>query len=150
MYQTGYYATGYYATGYYAPGRSVIPGLIDRYTYESLVYEAREMLGDDNDLCYRYSDEALVATLNRGLNELQRIRPDAWYEQNGVVPEITNEFITVGGLTNWRAPFAPDLRFYHAMLQYVVSMTQVQEDPFVESGDVQRHYELFRTLVLNT
>ncbi|UCD25283.1 MAG: hypothetical protein JSW51_05005 [Gemmatimonadota bacterium] len=150
MYQTGYYATGYYQTGYYLPTFEERFPNDPRWTYEYLIFEARTMLGDDNELCYRWSDETLVSTMNRGLNELQRIRPDAWYDTNGVVPEVTSDFLTVGGLLSWKAPFGPDLRFWHAMVQYIVSMTQVQEDPFVDSGDVQRRYELFRTLVLNT
>lgn len=123
------------------------------FTYRDLILEAREMLGDDNDLCYRYTDEDMVDVLNRGIAELYRIRPDAFYQLYGVyadaVPEIV---IGIGGLGqyNWENPFQPEPQFYNAVLQYVVSMIELSEDPYTESGSAVRHLELFRTLVLNT
>lgn len=141
MYDTGYYATGYYQTGYYMRQ----PGGVDVLfrTYETLVNEAREMLGDDDPGCLRYPDTMILSILNRALQELQRIRPDAWYTfYDTGVPEVT--------FANWDEPFGPELRFYPAVLQYVVGMTEVSEDPYMESGSVDNHLQLFRTLVLRT
>lgn len=152
MYDTGYYATGYYATGYYMRSAGVIGPVL--FTYETLIQEAREKLGDTTEGCYRFSDSMLVSILNRGLNELNRIRPDAWYNYYGQytdgVPEITDAFITVGEQVNWEADFQPDKRFYPALVYYVTGVANIVEDDRIQSGTVQRFLEQFRTLVLNT
>ncbi len=119
------------------------------------------MLQDDVEDCYRFSDDMLVSILNRALNDLNRIRPDAWYVYYGQyangVPEITNNFVTDVGQVSWEAAFQPDTRFYHAVVQYVVGMTKSVEDTYVQAdegswngGEVHSHMRLFKQLVLNT
>lgn len=123
-------------------------------SYQQLLSECRGLLQDTDSSCYRYPDSMLLNILNRGLDDLYRIRPDAWYEYYGVwanhVPEITDATITDLGQVEWTEAFHIDLRFYPALVQYVVGMTSAVEDPHVESGKVEWHLQLFRTLVLNT
>lgn len=149
MYQTGYYATGYYSTGYYLGGGGA-PGGVGLFTYQTLILEARQTLGDTDPDCYRWTDSFLVSILNRGLNELQRIRPDAWYTTLGVVPEVTENTVTLPGQTNWEADFGPDKRFYPAVLHYVTAVVQMTEDRYISSGSAMNTYEMFRMLVLDT
>lgn len=153
MYQTGYYATGYYQTGYYMRSQDGLTGAV-LFTYQTLIQEAREKLGDTTVDCYRFPDATLINILNRGMNELNRVRPDAFYLYYGQytdgVPEITDNFITLDGEVNWLADFQPDKRFYPALVYYITGVANIVEDDKVTSGDVQRFLEQFRLLALNT
>ena len=152
MYQTGYYATGYYQTGYYSRTGGAVPTPAALFTYQLLVYEARILLGDTEDGFYRYSDAMLLSILNRGLNDLNRIRPDAWYEYYGQytdgVPEVTDAFITLDGEVNWEAGFQPPVQFYPAMVDYVVGFINMMEDDLVNKGSAMRFYQSFKNKVL--
>jgi hypothetical protein len=152
MYGTGYYATGYYDPSYYV-GKVDPDAPPALFTYETLIGEAREVLGDTTVDCRRFPDATLVNILNRGLNELNRIRPDAWYEYYGQytdnVPEITDNFITVSEQVNWKADFQPDNRFYPALVYYVAGVANIVEDERIATGTVERFLLQFQTLVLN-
>ena len=151
MYQTGYYATGYYATGYYGRVLSGVAGI--QYSYEDLISQARVLLADRDPDCYRYSDEMLVGILNRGMNELNRIRPDAFYLWYGAygdgVPEVTLD-ITQGEEVNWTTDFHPDSKFFPALVYYVSAVTGIMEDAHIESVSSVAGLEFFRNLVLRT
>lgn len=148
MYQTGYYATGYYATGYYSRVTGI--AVAEGYTYEDLISQAR-ILVTDTDSC-RYSDELLVEILNRGMNELNRMRPDAFYSYYGQfgdgVPEVIIGTPLVSGEVNWGDEFHPDSRFFPAMLYYVTAVTGSVDDVHVTSGATMAGLTLFRSLVL--
>lgn len=138
MYATGYYATGYYSTGYYTG--QFATSLLGP-TWYSLIYESRVTLQDGDETCYRYSDSMLLNALNRGLNDLERIRPEAYYERGGV-PEITEQ--------NWATTVALelDMRFYEPLMWYVVGQMDLSEDEYVQSGRAAANLERFRTQVL--
>lgn len=135
MYQTGYYAAGYYATGYYSRPLANIFGV----TYFSLIAEARQLLGDEgfNDCPVRYPDTHMINALNRGLQELGRIRPDAFYDtftnNNLNITEVTDGVPSTGQVF-WGALFGVNLIFYPALVYYVVGMTEVSEDEYVTGG----------------
>jgi len=138
MYGTGYYATGYYATGYYTGQfQSSLLGP----TWYSLIFEARVVLQDGDETCYRYPDSMILNALNRGLNDLERIRPEAYWERGGV-PEITTE--------NWTATVALDLdmRFYEPLMWYIVGSMDLSEDAYVQSGRAAANFNRFRTQCL--
>jgi len=152
MYQTGYYATGYYATGYY--GRTPTGVVPIQYTYEDLILQARVLLTDRNPACYRYSDEVLVEVLNRGMNELNRIRPDAFYNLYGQfgdgVPEVTLTLIPGTGEVYWTDDFHPEPKFFPALIYYVVGTTGIMEDANIESQSAAAFLRFFKNLVLHT
>lgn len=152
MYGTGYYAVSYYGPSYYV-GRSGVVAGATLFTYETLIAETRTRLKDTDPECYRYSDALLISVLNRGLNDLNRIRPDAWYTFYGIypngAPEITDNFLTLPGQVNWEADFQPDIRFYPAMVDYVTGFVHMMEDEYVNSGAAAAFLNRFRTLVLN-
>jgi len=153
MYGTGYYAVSYYGPSYYV-GRTGIVSGVSLFTYETLIAETRGRLQDRDAENYRYSDAMLISILNRGLNDLNRIRPDAWYEYYGQytdgVPEITDNFITLDGQVNWEADFQPDIRFYPAMVDYVTGFVHMMEDVYVDEGVAQAFLSEFRKKVLIT
>ena len=142
MFDTGYYATGYYRTGYYT--RSVIPDTLLGYTWYSLIFEVRMQLQDDQEGCYRYPDGMLLNALNRGLQDLGRMRPDAFFESfldNDLnVPEITE--------TNWTEEMAVDLMFLAPLIQYVAAQAEASEDDYVEDGRALGHMNMFRRYVM--
>lgn len=150
MYQTGYYATGYYSTGYYSRVLSDVAGI--QYTYEDLISQVRVLLTDRNSACYRYPDESLVEILNRGMNELNRIRPDAFYTLYGQfgdgVPEITLSVTPGTGEVNWETDFHLDSKFFPALMYYVVGTTGIMEDANIESGSAAAFLRFFTNLVL--
>ena len=153
MYGTGYYATGYYGPTYYV-GRFTLDVGQALFTYETLISEARGFLKDTDVTGFRYSDNMLISVLNRGLNDLYRIRPDAWYSFYNVypsgVPEIPDNFITESGQVNWEADFQPDIRFYPAVIDYVVGFIHMMEDEHVTRGVAQAFLSEFRKKVLIT
>lgn len=136
MYGTGYYATGYYATGYYLRGPAG-PLFGERWSYYTLILEAREVMGDTEEDCQRYPDAMLINALNRGLQELGRIRPDAYYDLFDVnslqVPEVTDLAPGVDQVF-WGAEFPLDTKFYPALVYYVVGSTELSEDEYVQGG----------------
>jgi len=142
MYETGYYATGYHQTGYYSrSGQNA--ALLSR-TWYSLIWEVREMVADNEFGCYRYPDEMILNTLNRGLYELQRIRPDAYYDLFGSnffnVPEVSE--------ANWEDVFPLDLRFYDPLLYYTAGMLEIVEDDYIVDGRAAGKIERFRNQLL--
>lgn len=107
-------------------------------TYQELISEARALLQDsvnvDGDL--RFTDSFLVNQLNRGLQELGRIRPDAFYDtfdaNNLKVPKVitsgtpdTDNFEVI-----WTDDVAVDLMFYQPLVSWVVGMAEVTDDEF--------------------
>ena len=49
-------------------------------TYENLLTESRELLQDTDLDVRRYTDATLLNILNRGLQDIGRSRPDAFYD----------------------------------------------------------------------
>ncbi len=129
----------------------IVPSL---YTYMELVSQARTLLKDLNPACFRYSDSSLVATLNRGLHEVNRMRPDAFYSLYGLYSDNVPEIVIGSTLdpeeVDWVDDFQPPLNFYPAVLYYIVAMTSVQDDEYILSGRILRELRLFRSLVLTT
>lgn len=150
MFGTGYYSTGYYATPYFVGSSSAVTGPV-LFTYELLLDEARALLKDTDDSCYRFSDEMMLNALNRGMNELKRVRPDAFYNLYGVYVTDVPEVVQVGPdsqQVDWTTDFQIDMRFYPALVHYVVYAILMQEDASLEraAGSLQ----LFRMFVLST
>jgi len=84
-------------------------------TYSNLVSEARVLLQDTDAELKRYTDAKLLDILNRGLQDLARIRPDAMYDlyvsNDLTVPELV-ESSPGAGQTVWTANFGVEMQFY--------------------------------------
>lgn len=98
-------------------------------TYATLLTEAREVLQDTQEP-YRYSDDLLINKLNRGLQAMARIRPDAFWdtftETDIVVPEVT--LVTID------TTFPLQMQFYNPLVYYVVAWAEVVDDEFTNDG----------------
>lgn len=118
-------------------------------TYEDLITEARQLL-QDAETPYRFSDEYMVNTLNRGLQELGRIRPDAYhslYDANNLnVPEISATDDVYATL--WSEDFELNMMFYTPLVAYVVGSIELTEDEFTVDGRAMTLLAQFRNGVL--
>lgn len=120
-------------------------------TYQDLLTEAREMLQDTDSEPQRYSDEALIRVLNRGLTQLARIRPDAFYDlyANGDlnVPELVESAPDVDQ-TAWTAVFGIGMQFYAPLVTYVTGVAEIMDDEYTEDGRAVAMLTAFRNSVL--
>ncbi len=115
-------------------------------TYKTLITDSRIILGDQAIDTKRYSDQLLLNILNRGLHELSRYRPDAFYNlyvaSDLNVPEVV---LTNPGADQviWIDDFAPELQFYGPLITYIVGMAELIEDEYVNSGRVAKQLARF-------
>jgi len=119
-------------------------------SYQDLINDARVLLQDTVDS--RYSDATLISTLNRGLKDLGRIRPDAFYDfynANALnIPVITDTDPAPAGQTLWTEVFGIEDQFYTPLMSYVVGLTELIEDEFSVDGRAMAFVGQFRAMVL--
>lgn len=106
-------------------------------TYQDVITEARVLLQDDDSDSYRYSNTVLIAMLNRGLQALARIRPDACfdlYDDNSLnVPEVV-ESTPGADQTLWTTSFGIEMQFFNALVNYVTGMAEIVDDEYTVDG----------------
>lgn len=98
---------------------------------------------------YRWTDDVLLDSLNRGIEELKRVRPDAYYTLFGIYDGYTPEVVQTGadaGQVNWNADFLLEKHFYTALVHYVVSQAFMEEDSNLQQAN--EHLQLFRKFAL--
>lgn len=112
-------------------------------TYQTAVDEAREIL-QDTDTPYRYDDSILLNILNRALQELGRIRPDAFWStfvtDDIVVPEVTTLTLST--------TFPIPMQFYLPVVSFIVAWAEVLDDEFTQDGRAGMLLQQFKTQVL--
>jgi hypothetical protein len=118
-------------------------------TYQDLINEARVLLQDTDSDGYRYSNEVLLAKLNRGLQELGRVRPDAFWNRfigdDILVPEVVavdadpdldpdevdlTEDAEVALSSNFDIP----MQFYGPLVYFVTASAEIVDDEFSTDG----------------
>lgn len=120
-------------------------------TYQNLIEEARELLQDSDSATERFSNATLLNLLNRGLNQLARIRPDAFYDLYDAndlnVPEIV-EAAPAEGQVEWTDAFPLELQFYSPLISYIVGVAEMYDDEYTEDGRAAMALTMFRNTVL--
>lgn len=120
-------------------------------TYQDLVTEARELLQDTLSP-YRYEDQFILNSLNRGLQDLGRIRPDAYYRfyrANSLnIPLITLSETPASDETAWTEVFGLDMMFYTPLMAYTVGSVELTDDEFTVDGRAMALLSQFRNTVL--
>ena len=120
-------------------------------TYSNLVTEARVLLQDTDTTVRRYSDTKLIDILNRGLQDLARIRPDSMYDlyvdNNLTVPELV-ESAPGGDQTIWTANFGLEMQFYSPLVAYLVGVAEIVDDEYTEDGRAAFLLSQFRNSVI--
>jgi hypothetical protein len=114
-------------------------------TYQTAIDEAREILQDTDDAGYRYSDTILLNILNRALQELGRIRPDAFWltfdTDDVVIPEVATGDLTL--------TFPLPMQFYLPVVSFIVAWAEVLDDEFTQDGRAGMLLQQFKTQVLS-
>lgn len=131
-------------------------------TWQNVLDEARVILKDELATA-RYTNSVLLAILNRGLQELARLRPDAFYEffnvDDVVVPEVviidtdpdddTDEFDPVeDGQIALTANFNIPMMFYTALVYWVSASAELTDDEYTEDGRASMLMAQFKQMVV--
>lgn len=107
------------------------PYVVSSRTVGGLLTEARQLLNDSTPISGlpRFTDDALVATLNEGLLQVRSKRPDAFllFGLRNQMPQYQ-----MPADTGTILPF--DDQFYSPLLFYVVGRSELVEDTFSDSG----------------
>lgn len=116
-------------------------------TYQDLISQSRVLLQDTRDGSYRFSDALLLDILNRGLNDLSRIRPDltyTLYANNSLeVPEIVQTGAGAGQL-DWDTVFSSEMWFFNRLIEYIVAVAEITDDEYTVDGRAGLMMQLFR------
>lgn len=132
-------------------------------TWQNVLDESRVILQDTDLSRTRYTNEVLLAKLNRGLQELARLRPDAFWEFFSVddvkVPEVvvtdadpdtdTEEFdeledAQIALSANVNIP----MMFYTPLVYWVSSSAELVDDEFTDDGRASMLQAQFKQMVV--
>jgi len=120
-------------------------------SYQDVISEARVLLQDTDSDSYRNTETNLLAMLNRGLQALARIRPDACYDLYSAnsleVPELV-ESSPGAGQTIYTADFGLEMQFFNALVHYVTGMAEIVDDEYTEDGRAAMLLNQFKMNVL--
>jgi hypothetical protein len=124
-------------------------------TYQQLLADARQIVQDfyTDPTLQRYQDQELVDILNRGLQVLYGIRPDAFYDlwddtqEDFIVPVVTITLIT--DPTSWLQPFAIPMMFYTPLVEWVIGNLEAVDDEFTEDSRSQAFLAAFKNSVVS-
>ena len=132
-------------------------------TYADILTEARVLLQDTQEE-YRYSDTMLLAKLNRAMQELGRLRPDAFWdrfdEDDVLIPEVV--------VTDPEEDTDPDeidadedaevaltdevdfpMQFYSSVVYFVTASAEIVEDEFTQDGRASMLMAQFKQQVVS-
>lgn len=120
-------------------------------TYQDVITESRVILSDTDSDSYRYSETNLIAILNRALQAIARVRPDACYDlytANSLeVPELV-ESSPGSGQTIYTANFGLEMQFFNPLLSYVIGVAELIDDEYTEDGRAMMLLQSFKAEVL--
>ncbi len=114
-------------------------------TYQTALDEAREILQDTDSDDYRYSNTILLNLVNRALQELGRIRPDAFWTTFSVDDIVIPEVTTADLSTTFPLP----MQFYLPVVSFVVAWAEVLDDEFTQDGRAGMLLTQFKQQVLS-
>jgi hypothetical protein len=123
-------------------------------TYASLLTEAREILQDTNTdpTLQRYTDQTLLDQLNRGLQELYRLRPDAYYDlwddtaEDFLVPSLTTAALP--DVASYLNPFPLAMMFYDPLVNWVIGTIEAIDDEFTQDARSAQFRNAFKAAVI--
>jgi len=116
-------------------------------TYQNLIDEARTLSQDTDATSQRNTDAVYLDKLNRALQELARIRPDAyWSSYDDVIEDITVPELTDTDLADF---FEPPMQFYYPVVTFVVGQIEMIEDEFSADGRAMSMLGTFKSSVVS-
>lgn len=120
-------------------------------TYQDVITEARVLLQDTDSAGYRYSDANLIAILNRGIQAVARVRPDACYDlysDNSLeVPELV-ESDPSSDQVIFTDPFGFEMQFFNPLVSYLIGIAELVDDEYAEDGRAMMLLQAFKAEVL--
>lgn len=120
-------------------------------TYQDILDEARVLLQDTDTTDPRYTDATLMAMLNRGIQALVRIRPDAaydLYDDNSLnTPEVVASGAT-GNEVNLADTFNLEMQFFNPLVHYTVGMAEIVDDEYTVDGRAAMLLQQFKQNVV--
>jgi hypothetical protein len=125
-------------------------------TYQQLLSEARVIVQDTytDPTLQRYPDQTLVDMLNRSLQELYRIRPDAFYDlwddtaQDFVVPVVVIDATVPPIANSWLNPLGIPMMFYAPLVNRVIGLLESVDDEYTEDSRSQAFLADFKAMVV--
>lgn len=132
-------------------------------TFQNLIDEAREILQDTDSGGYRYETTTLTNKLNRGLQELARLRPDAFYayfmRDDILVPEVVaidsdpdSDPDTLDAAEDGQVAlsdnFGLPMQFYNPLVFWVAGSAELIDDEFTNDGRAMTLLTNFKATVL--
>lgn len=116
-------------------------------TYQDLLTEAREILQDTESDTYRNTDEVLIAKLNQALQEINRLRPDAYIDTFDELVDTDTEVpeVTTGNLSD---TFPIPMLFFTAVINFIAGSCDLKEDEFATDGRAAALLAAFRNMVI--
>jgi hypothetical protein len=126
-------------------------------TWQNLLSDARTIVQDTetDPTLQRYPDQTLVDILNRGLQELYRIRTDAFYDlwddtaEDFLVPVVGIYTVDTPPYTAWVDPFPIPMMFYNPLVSWVIGMLESVDDEFTEDSRSTAFLMQFKAMVEN-
>ena len=135
-------------------------------TWQTVIDQAREILQDENEDAFRYTNAKLLNVLNRGIQELARLRPDAFWdlflEDDIIVPEVVDtdadpeendgdetepdaaEDAEIALTANFNLP----MMFHGPLVYFVTAAAELTDDEFTVDGRAVALMSSFRQQVL--
>jgi len=120
-------------------------------TYQDIVDQARELLQDTAPE-KRYTEPFLINQLNRGLQELGRIRPDSMYDLYDANDLNIPEVVDSGTPTLPEILVSADIQFegqfFTPLVAYVVGSAEITDDEFTSDNRAGLLLTMFRNTVI--
>ncbi len=131
-------------------------------TWQNVIDEARVILQDTSP-SYRLSNTAILAKLNRGLQELARLRPDAFWDFFSIddvhPPEVVDTDADPDDDTEvfdldedsqiaLSADFNIPMMFYTPLVYWVTSSAELVDDEFTDDGRAAMLMTQFKQMVV--
>lgn len=133
-------------------------------TYQNAIDEARQLL-QDTETPYRFSDTILLNKLNRALQELGRIRPDAFTNRfdtdsgDIIVPEVRSvdpeedtdpDELDIDEDSEVALTDTIDfpMMFYTAIVYFIVASAEILDDEFTTDGRAAMMMAQFKQSVI--
>lgn len=132
-------------------------------TWQNVIDEARVILKDEQSP-FRYTSTVLLAKLNRGLQELARLRPDAFWDYFTVDDVLVPEVVTVDadpdddtdeldeaedGQIALSADFTLPMMFYAPLVYWVTGSAELVDDEFTEDGRAMMLMTQFKAMLVS-
>lgn len=123
-------------------------------TFQNLIDEARTLLQDTDEDEARYETSALLEHLNRGLQEVGRIRPDAFWDTFDTDDIVVARVVETDSDPDDDAELGIDddfplpMQFYSAFVYFVVASAEIVDDEFADDGRAMQLLTQFKNQLL--